>query len=258
MRDDTQRHTGPEGWETAVYRPPERARVQPARVGAWFFALASVMLFVLAGAVTWRWLDRNVLHWGIEQGQTETVNSAQLLERVRAFQLATVKQTYAGQARIDATKTLAAGPVRVALPIWAAGQQLDVTGRVIVTAGVDLARVRPEDMEVTRQGKDTLVRIRVPAPEIMSTELAPDSLQMSTRTGVITRAIQGVGGGDKDLRDRAADEVTRVARETALRQGILEDSRGEAERRLQAFLQSLPQSGGRVTYVVEVQAPAAQ
>jgi hypothetical protein len=164
-----------------------------------------------------------------------------------------VKHTYAGQAHLDADGVLNAGPKRVPLPGWMAGQELDVSGMVTVTAGVDLARVRPEDMEVTRRGKEVRVTIRVPAPQVLSSELVPATLDMSTRSGVLTKLRQSVGLERQDLRDRAADEVTRVARDTAVDEGILSDAARETERRLQAFLQSLPQPAGeRVTYTVVV------
>ena len=47
-----------------------------------------------------------------------------------------------------------------------------------------------------------------------------------------------------------------MARSTAVEQGILNDAAREAERRLQGFLQSLPQTGSeRVTYTVVVREP---
>lgn len=234
-------------------QPEQPRRSAVGRAGVWFFALASLLLLVLSSVIAWRWLDNNILHWGVAEGTTTEVNHAELLERVRAFELATVKHTYGGQAHVDANKVLNAGPARVSLPSWVAGQKLDVTGKVIVTAGVDLSKVKPEDMTVTREGKDTRVTIRVPAPEILSAELVPNSLDMSTSSGVITRLGQSVGVNEKDLRDRAADQVVLVAKESALEQGILDDASYEAERRLRAFLQSLPQGGdGRVTYVIEV------
>ena len=229
------------------------------RAGVWFFALASLLLLGLSGLVAWRWVDANLLHWGVDDGRTTTVDEAQLLERVRAFELATVKHTYAGEAHIEAAKVLNLGPKQWSLPGAVAGQKLDVKGNVVVTAGVDLSKVRPGDMEVTRQGKDTHVRVRVPAPEVLSAELVPNTLDMSTSAGMLTRVRQSIGLSEKDLRDRAADQVVRVARESAVEQGMLDDAARETERRLAAFLQSLPQTGTeRVTYVVEVQQPNLQ
>lgn len=248
----------PRAYELPPEESPRRTDGWVRRVGMWSFALGSVMLLVLASLVTWRWVDSNLLHWGVDDGQTETVNNAELLERIRAFELATVKQTHATQSRIEAEKVLNAGPMRVSLPGWAAGQKLDIRGRAIVTAGVDLSRVGTDDMEVIREGKETKVLIRLPAPEVLSTELAPNSLELNASSGVLTRIGQSIGVSEKDLRARAADQVMVAARENALQQGILDDAARESERRLQAFLQSLPQPGGRVTYIVTVREPAAQ
>ena len=260
MSGDTHHVPAPAPWPDGDERRAERPGTTVGRLGVWFFTLAALLLLGLSGLVAWRWVDRNLLHWGVKDGPTQTVNQAELLQRVRAFELATVKHTYAGEAHIDATKVLNAGPKRVALPSFLAGQQLDAKGNVTVTAGVDLSRVRPEDMEVTRQGRDVRVTIRVPAPEILSAELVPNTLDMSTNAGIATRLRQAIGlKEEQDLRDRAADEVVLVARETAIQQGILEEAAREAERRLEAFLQSLPQSGNeRITYIVEVRPPSHQ
>lgn len=229
------------------------------KTGWWVAATLALMLFSVGGVMTWRWVDSNLLRWGIEDGATTATDSARLIERVRAFELGTVKLTYAGKARIEAEKRVAAGPVRFGLPGWVAGQALDVTGDATVTAGIDLAGVAPEDMQITRQGKDVTVLIRLPAPRVLSTELVPNSLDMDTSAGVLTRIKQGVGLSEADLRDRAADQVVTAAREAAIQQGILTDAGREAERRLQAFLQSLPQTGSeRVTYTVVARDPATQ
>jgi hypothetical protein len=238
---------------------PDRRRSPVATAGVWFFALASLILVGLSAVVAWRWVDRNLLHWGIDEGQTTEVNSAELLRRVRAFELATVKHTYQGNAEVDARNVLNAGPASVSLPPWLAGQQLKVKGNAVVTAGVDLSKVRPEDMQVTRNGRDTTVTITLPPPEILSTELVPGTLDMDTSAGLLTRIRTSVGLSENDLRDRAADQVALLARESAMERGILDEASFEAERRLQTFLNSLPQDGdGRTTYVVQVRPPAAQ
>jgi hypothetical protein len=248
----------PHAHEQPTDESPHRTDGWVRRAGMWSFALGSVMLLVLASLMTWRWVDANLLHWGVDDGRTETVNGAELLEQIRAFELATVKQTHATQSRIEAEKVLNAGPMHVSLPGWAAGQRLDVKGRAIVTAGVDLSRVGAQDMEVIRNGKDTQVLIRLPAPEVLSTELVPNTLNLDASSGVLTRIGQSIGVSERDLRARAADQVIVAARENALEQGILDEAGRESERRLQAFLQSLPQPGGKVTYIVTVREPAAQ
>lgn len=244
----------PAGAPEPVERPA-KGGFSAGRAAAWIFLATSLLFLGLGAVVTWRWVDGNFLHWGIAEGEEEAVDHAVLLERVRAFELATVKHTYGTEARIETQNVLNAGPRRITLPGFLAGQSLDVEADVVITAGVDMARVQPEDMEIICQGKLCQVTIRVPAPEILSAEIVPNSLDMSTSEGLITR----LGIGEKDLRDRAADQVVIVAKEQAIRQGILTDAARETERRLQAFLQSLPQTGdGKITYTVITREPATQ
>ena len=44
--------------------------------------LALLMLVVLGGWTAWRWLDANLLHWGIGEGRTTVVDSAELLDAI--------------------------------------------------------------------------------------------------------------------------------------------------------------------------------
>lgn len=231
----------------------------PARRGAWRALLAvavAAVVLVLGSVAAWRWTQANLLQAGIHDAGTTVLDETELLRRVRAFELGTVKHHYAGQARIDQDKELRAGPVRAGLPGWLAGQELRVRARATVTAGVDLDGVRPEDIEVVREGQAARVILHLPAPRVLSTELEPGSLDMATSQGIITRAGGRLGLSETDLRDRAADDVLRAAREQAVSLGILEEAATEAERRLQAFLSALPQPGSAVTYTVTVRPPA--
>ena len=45
---------------------------------------ALVLLVVFSGYLTWQWLDRNLLHWGIEDGKVTVIDSAEIVERIRA------------------------------------------------------------------------------------------------------------------------------------------------------------------------------
>lgn len=231
-------------------------RLSIARIGVLSFSLASILMLGVAGMATYRWLDSNLFHWGLADSKPTSVNQAELLQKVHAFELVTVKNTYQSQSHRSISDILNAGSIHVTLPGWLAGQQLAVKGRVTVTAGVDLSQVTQGDMDVSRRGKDLRVLIRIPAAQVTSTELVPNSLTMSSSAGMLTNLGLALGMNEKDLRNRAADEVMRTARETALRQGIREDAAGEAERRLQAFLQSLPQNGsGHITYTVIARQP---
>jgi hypothetical protein len=229
------------------------------RTVTWLLVLGTLGLLLVGGISSWQWLDRNVLHWGLDDAGEQTVSAGQLLRQVRAFEVTALKNTYAGTAHIEVSKRLRAGPVRVGLPGWVAGEQLDVTGTVTVAAGVDLSGVGPADMTITQAGKDTVVTVHLPAARVLSTELQPNTLKMSTGEGLITRVGQRIGMTDTDLRNRSADEVLRTARDTAIEQGLLDQAGRETAHRLQTFLQSLPQpAGSKVTYVVKVREPALQ
>lgn len=219
----------------------------------------AVLLTALSAFLAWRWVDANLLHWGLEDKPEVTFDSNQLIRQVQAFELATVKQTYAGKATIEAPKELRAGPANVSLPGWAAGQKLDAKGTATVTAGVDLSKVGPNDMIVTRNGDDFIVTLRLPQPSILSTELTPGTLDLSTSEGVITRITKAAGLREEDLRDRAADQVLAGVREAAIEGGILLEAERETSERLTRFLQALPQpqdGRSRVTYQVVVAAPS--
>jgi len=183
-----------------------------------------------------------------------TVDEAELLERVQAFELVTVKDTYSSQSHTEFKKRLNAGFTKVSLPGWVAGQELDVSAEVTVAAGVDLSQVRPEDIQVIPQGRDAVVVIRIPEANITSTEINGETFDISTSAGVMTRFRRTIGLGEQDVRDPSVGVVTSLAREQAIRDGILAEATEEARRRLQEFLQSLPQTGpGQTTYLVELQ-----
>jgi Protein of unknown function (DUF4230) len=215
--------------------------------------LGVIMFLGFSGYLTWRWADRNLLHWGIQGGQTTRVNTADLVERLHVFEVVSVKDRYRASSQIDVDKVFAAGPARVGLPGWVAGQRLDVSGDVVVAAGVDLGSLRASDIDVQRQGREMHVIIAVPQPEILSTELVPNSFDVDTSQGVLTRIKTRLGFSETDLRDKAVDQLTQSAQKAAVNKGLLDEAATETQRRLVTFLQGLPQSGGdRITYEIQV------
>jgi hypothetical protein len=97
------------------------------------------------------------------------------------------------------------------LPTWIAGDQLLLVGRGEVVAGVDLARLRPEDIlaEADR------VTVRLPASEVFHTRL--DNRQsevVDRRSGLFT-------GPDRALETRVRLEAEDRIREAAVAGGIL-------------------------------------
>ena len=227
----------------------------PFRAAGWVALLGTVALVVFSGWVTWRWVDEHVLSMGVEDAGTTTTNTVDLVQRIQAFELVTTKDTYDTRSNTDFKKRLNLGVTKVGLPGFVAGPELDVKAQVTISAGVDLAQIRPEDVEVIANGNDSVVIVRIPEAQITSTEVDPGSFDISTSSGLLTKFRGTIGLGDRDVRDGALEAVTTLARDQALESGILDEATLQARQQLQAFLQSLPQQPGEgsVTYRVELQ-----
>jgi hypothetical protein len=219
--------------------------------GALLVGLITVTAF--SAYMTWRWVDDNLLHWGIRDVRETHSETTELLARIQAFEVVSVKHQYEVQASIDVDKALGAGPVRTDVPGWLAGQGMKAKGDMQVAAAIDLQQLRPEDITISELNGVTEVHIRVPAPFITSTEILPDSLDIDTNKGILTRVRTSVGLPERDLRDEASDALGEAARTAALDQGLLVEAATETKAKLEAFLNSLPQNGSeRLVYVVDV------
>ena len=215
--------------------------------------LGLLLFLALSAYVTWQWFDRNFLHWGIEDSKVTRIETTELVEKLRAFELVTVKYRYEANAGTDVDKSLRAGPASVSLPGWVAGQTMDVQGEVLVSAGVDLSTLTPEDIEVVRSGSETRVIIHVPEPRVTSTEIIGGTFDVDTSQGLLTRAKSRIGLGDKDLRDEAPDRLVQAAEASAVQSGILVEAGQETRLRLEQFLGDLQQStGGSAVYEVRI------
>ncbi len=214
--------------------------------------LASTALLLGVGVLTWRWAEQQLFHTGLTSSQQATVNRTELLHEVQAFQLVTIKQTYATRTQETVNQAFTLGTSRVNLPGWLAGEQLTVQGQAQVLAGVDLAQIRPEDIAVRESGRTRTVQLTIPAPRIVGTELVPNTLRVSTTEGFLPEIEQALGISDDQLRTRSADLLLQAGRQAAEQHGIEASAAAEAQRQLTSFLQSLPAGGGQVTYRVTV------
>lgn len=244
--------------ENTYYIPVQRPGGAPLLGGTprLVVVLGVAVLALIGGIVSWNWLDGHFFSIGLEDAGSTTVDQAILLDRVRAFELVTAKDTYDTRSNTDFRQRLNLGVTKFKLPGFVAGQELDVKAEVTVSAGVDMASVTAQDIEVIQQGSGSVVVIRIPQAQITSIEINPQTFDISTDQGLVTKLGSTVGLGGKDVRDGAVEAVTSIAEEEAIRGGLLGVASAEARSRLQAFLQSLPQAaGGNVTYLVEYQAP---
>jgi hypothetical protein len=240
--------------QSAAHRAAPLARISPVRAAGWLTLLTTAAIIVFGGFLTWRWVDDHILGIGLEDAGSTTVDSAQLLSRVRTFELVTTRDTYDASSNTDFHQRLNLGVAKFGLPGFVAGKELDVKAKVKVAAGVDLSQVRPEDIEVIQNGDSAVVVVRIPEAQVTSTEVDPESFDISTGSGVLNRIGSTVGLGGRDVRDGSVEAVTSIAREEALRTGLLDEATRQAREQLQAFLQSIPQpNGAKITYLVEVQ-----
>lgn len=94
-------------------------RPAPRRCGS--LVIAALVVLLIGGWVGWRWLEANVFNLGVEDAGQATVDRAELLSSVRAFELVTVKNGYDSNSHTAFKKRLNAGFTKLPLPGWVAG-----------------------------------------------------------------------------------------------------------------------------------------
>jgi hypothetical protein len=228
----------------------------PSTALAVLFLAVSILLATAAllgaGVLALRWTDAHLPHVALSGRETHTVNRTELVRQIRAFQLITAKQTYATHTEQTVSQTFSVGTSRVALPGWLASEQMRVEGQAQVLAGVDLSQVKPEDITVTGSGKNRSVQVAIPQAQVLSTELVPNTLHISTMAGVLPQLEWALGISDDQLRNRSADSLLQAGRQAAEQQGIETSAAAEAQQRLTSFLQALPADGGHISYTVVI------
>jgi hypothetical protein len=114
-------------------------------------------------------------------------------------------------------------------PVWLRGDRILFVGRGEVVAGVDLARLRPEDVKVEGEA----VSVRLPAPEILHSKL-------DNRTSEVWERQSGVfGGEDRSLETQVRVEAEDRIRQAALESGVLATAGENAEDTLKRHLRML-------------------
>src|SRR5262249_37817992 len=121
------------------------------------------------------------------------------------------------------------GDTRGILPTWIAGDQLLFRGKGEVVAGVDLGRLRPEDVAA----RGNRVTVRLPPSEIRHVALDNQQSEVFDRqTGIFT-------GPDRNLETRVRAEAEARLRQAALEAGILATAGGNARDVLRRHLSLL-------------------
>jgi hypothetical protein len=242
-----------------VLRAGGGAGLQLGNAAKWVTLIGALALLAIGGLTSWNWVHEHIFGIGVEDAGSTTVNQAVLIDRIHSFEMVTAKDTYDTSSNRDFHQRLNLGLTKFNLPGFVVGQELDVKAHVTVAAGVDLSQVGPEDLEIIQQDGGSVVVVRIPAAKVTSTEIDADTFNISTSKGLLNKLGSTVGLGGGDVRDGAVAAVTSLARDEAIREGLLTEAGAEARTRLQQFLQSLPQDqGSHVTYLVEFQAPPPQ
>ena len=108
---------------------------------------------------------------------------------------------------------------------WLVGDRLIFVAHAEVIAGIDLAKLEPEDLKV----KNSVLYVQLPEPEVFLTDLDNDQSYIYDReTGIFTH-------GEVDLETLARREAEKEIEESAVEDGILELAQQNAE----AFLDRL-------------------
>lgn len=112
-----------------------------------------------------------------------------------------------------------------------ANDKILLVAAATVTAGVDLTKILPGDIETDWEHKR--VRITLPAAELFHATLD------NARTRTYRRDTDAFASRSEDLETRARQEAERAMRASALQGGLLTKGRENAERSLRAMLGSL-------------------
>ena len=120
-----------------------------------------------------------------------------------------------------------------ALPLPFSGDKLLFVGHGEAVAGVDLNRVRPEDISITVLSDTRRVEMSLPAAELFYVRLDNDKSYVYDReTGVLN-------GADPNLETKVRQEAERQIRDAALESGILQQAQTNAEKTLRSLLTGL-------------------
>lgn len=116
-----------------------------------------------------------------------------------------------------------------ALPAWLVGDRILFIGRGEVVGGVDLSKLRAEDVQV-QEGR---VSLRLPAAEILSTHLNNRHSEVYERqTGLFSKP-------NKDLETQARAEAEERLQQAALTNGVLQTATQNAQEALRGQLRLL-------------------
>ena len=126
-------------------------------------------------------------------------------------------------------QAIVTGENKGVLPVFVAGDRLVLIAHGEVVAGIDLAKLKAEDVVVNGEK----VRIKLPASEVFYSRLDNKTSEVFERqTGIFSRP-------DRDLESQTRLEAENRLREAALQNGLLEGAQKNAQDAIRAQMKLL-------------------
>jgi len=201
----------------------------------------ALVVAVTSGMLIWRMAKRSVTRQVSEAlaPQEKTIDVAALVTQVRELnRLETASMRVVHIGRISQTYKL--------VPNALAGDEITFLAEGDVIAGIDLARLTPQDVWKSADGT---INLRLPPAEVLVARVDNQKSKVLTRdTGMLRRR-------DVDLETRARQHAEENIRREAVSQGILTMATQTGEKKLAGFLNTL---GFEKVRFVSSQAPLGE
>jgi hypothetical protein len=185
----------------------------------------TLLVAVSTGMLIWRMAKRTVTQQISEAltPQEKTIDVAALVTQVRELnRLETAAMRVMHVGRISQTYKM--------VPNALGGDEITFLAEGDVIAGIDMARLKPEDVW---RSPDGTINLRLPAAEILVARVDNQKSRVLTRdTGVLRRR-------DVDLETRARQHAEENIRREAISKGILNIAAQSGEKKLAGFLNTL-------------------
>jgi hypothetical protein len=195
-------------------------------------SLGAILTVVLVGALVWLSSGLGLLHlMGMLRGGRTLINVDQptVVRQIQQLQrLETVSYTM--------DKIISGEHANAYLPKFLAGDRLLLVVHGEVVAGINLARLQPNDVAIEGQK----VLIHLPAAEVFSTRID------NARTKVYSRDTGLFSSPDPNLESEVREEAERQLQQAALQDGILKTAADNARSTISGMLKGL---GFHETYI---------
>jgi hypothetical protein len=189
------------------------------------FLVGALLLLLIVGIAVWVSTGVGLLRlMGIARGGTTLINVSQptVVRQIQQLQrLETVNYTM--------DKIISGEHENPYLPKFLAGDRLLLVVHGEVIGGIDLAKVKTEDVAV----KGAAITVRIPKAEVFTTRID------NAKTRVYSRDTGLFSSPDPNLESQVREEAERQLRQSALQDGLLKTAEENARGTLASLLKGL-------------------